>query len=630
MSTQRRDRSGSAWCERWIGAPGTPGEAPIRARVGCRARGRPTTHTRVTVQPVALRDHNDSNLARFDVPHHPLVVFPVCGIGSRSVVILVDLYDLPLLLGAALGRLLLLKTDAFFLLLRVTTNADVASGTCSHPYQASHQLLCIARLALPSLSRDLGASTTSLQWIVDAYSLAFAGLLLAGGGIGDRLGRKGVMQVGMVFFGLFSAAAAASHTTGALIATRALMGVAAAFIFPASLAILTRVFTDPSERQKALSIWGATAGIAVAFGPITGGALLENFWYGSIFLVNVPIVIVTLVGAQLLIPKSRPELPNRFDTRGVLISTAGVTLLVLAIIQGPQWGWASARTLACFAVAVTLLALFTVVELRTEKPLLDMRVFTIPRFSSGALSIAVAFFCLFGFIFLVTQYFQFVKGYSTLSAGVHTLPFAIVAAIFTPIGAVVAIKVGSRLVVGVGLLSMAAGLLMAGFTSTPTAAFFGPIIVSMVLLALGLSLMTAPSVEAVMGSLAADQVGAGAAVNSTTRELGGTLGVAVLGSVFASAYAPRITRAFDHYPIPTGAKQAAHESMAAALAVAGHAPAGVQPVLQAAAFSAFGAGLKIACIVGAGVALLGATVAFRFLPGRRGVAEIAAPELLAA
>jgi DHA2 family multidrug resistance protein-like MFS transporter len=474
----------------------------------------------------------------------------------------------------------------------------------------------IVNVALPSLSRHLGASITSLQWIVDAYSLAFAGLLLAGGGVGDRLGRKGVMQVGLIFFGLFSAAAAMCHSTGTLITTRALMGVAAAFIFPASLAILTSIFTDPSERQKALGIWGATSGIAVAFGPITGGALLEHFWYGSIFLVNVPIVIITLVGGQILIPKLPTEVRHRFDTSGVLVSTAGVTLLVFAIIEGPQWGWTSAGTLACFAGAAALLAAFTRLELHTEKPLLDVRVFKIPRFTGGALSIAVAFFCLFGFIFLITQYFQFVKGYSTLSAGVHTLPFAIVAAIFTPIAAVLALRIGSRLVVGTGLLLMAGGLLVAGFTSTPQASFFGPIIIGMVLLSLGLSSITAPATEAVMGSLAADQLGSGAAVNNTTRELGGTLGVAVFGSIFASAYGPRIMRTFGRYPIPAGPKQEAHQSMAAALAVIAHAPHQVQPILSSAAFAAFGSGLKVACIAGAGVAVVGALAAYRLLPGR--------------
>ena len=323
----------------------------------------------------------------------------------------------------------------------------------------------IVNVALPTLNRQLGASITSLQWIVDAYSLAFAGLLLAGGGIGDRLGRKGTMQIGLAFFGVFSAAAALSHTTGTLITTRALMGVAAAFIFPASLAILTSVFPDPSERQKALGIWGATSGIAVAFGPIVGGALLEHFWYGSIFLVNVPIVIVTLIAGGFLIPRLPKVAQHRFDMRGVVVSTVGITMLVLAIIEGPQWGWDSPGSLACFAAAAILLTVFTLLELHTEGPLLDVRVFKIPRFTGGAVSISVAFFCLFGFIFLITQYFQFVKGYSTLSAGLHTLPFAFVAAVFTPIAAVVALRVGTRLVVTLGLLLMGGGLVVAAFNS---------------------------------------------------------------------------------------------------------------------------------------------------------------------
>jgi EmrB/QacA subfamily drug resistance transporter len=364
-------------------------------------------------------------------------------------------------------------------------------------------------VALPTLNRHPGASITSLQWIVDAYSLAFAGLLLAGGGIGDRLGRKGTMQIGLVFFGLFSVAAAASHTTGALITSRALMGVAAAFIFPASLAILTSVFSDPSERQKALGVWGATSGIAVAFGPIVGGALLEHFWYGSIFLVNVPIVLVTVLLGQVLIPTLPRVAARRFDMRGVVISTIGVTSLVLAIIEGPQWGWAAAGTLLCFGVAALFLSAFVLIELRTEAPLLDVRVFRIPRFSGGAISISVAFFCLFGFIFLITQYFQFVKGYSTLSAGVHTLPFAIVAAVCTPLAAVLALRIGSRTVVTAGLGLMGAGLLVAAFNSEADTSFWGPILVSMVLLALGLSSITAPTAEAVMGSVPDEQRGAG-------------------------------------------------------------------------------------------------------------------------
>ena len=474
----------------------------------------------------------------------------------------------------------------------------------------------IVNVALPTLNRHLGASISSLQWIVDIYSLAFAGLLLAGGGIGDRLGRKGTMQVGLVFFGLFSVAAAAAHTTGSLIAARALMGVSAAFIFPASLAILTSIFTDPSERQKALGIWGATSGIAVAFGPIVGGALLEHFWYGSIFLVNVPIVIITLIAGQMLIPRLPRLAAHPFDVRGVFVSTAGVTALVLAIIEGPQWGWAAPATLACFGAAAVLLTAFTLLELRTEWPLLDVRVFKIPRFTGGALSISVAFFALFGFIFLITQYFQFVKGYSTLSAGVHTLPFAVVAAIFTPIAAVVALKVGTRLVVSLGLLLMGAGLVVAAFNSSEDTTYWGPIILAMVLLALGLSSITAPTAEAVMGSVADDQRGAAAGVNNTTRELGGTLGVAVFGSIFASAYGPKIINAFRSLPIPAGPKAEAHQSVAAGLAVVGHAPAAARPALETTIFTAFHSGLEVACIAGAGVAVLGALAAFKLLPGR--------------
>ncbi len=262
------------------------------------------------------------------------------------------------------------------------------------------------------------------------------------------------------------------------------------------------------------------------------------------------------------------------------------------------------------------MTVFALLELRTEGPLLDVRVFKIPRFTGGAVSISVAFFCLFGFIFLITQYFQFVKGYSTLSAGVHTLPFAIVAAVFTPIAAVVALKVGTRLVVTVGLLLMGGGLVMAAFNSEANTAYWGPIVVAMVLLALGLSSITAPTAEAVMGSVADDQRGAAAGVNNTTRELGGTLGVAVFGSIFASSYAPRIISAFRPLPIPAGPKAEAHQSMAAALAVVARAPHAARPALQSIAFTAFHSGLREACIAGAGVAVLGALAAFRLLPGR--------------
>jgi EmrB/QacA subfamily drug resistance transporter len=473
----------------------------------------------------------------------------------------------------------------------------------------------IVNVALPTLNRELGASVSELQWIVDAYSLVFAGLLLAAGGLGDRLGRKGAMQVGLVLFGITSALGAFATSSGQLIAARGAMGIGAALVFPATLAILTNVFTDPSERAKAIGAWSAVSGLAVAFGPITGGFLLEHFWWGSVFLVNVPIVIVALVGGALLVPSSRDPESHRFDVPGMLLSISAIGLLVFTVIEGPRWGWTSPTTLLGFAAAAVLLAAFVAWELRSAHPLLDVRIFRVARFSAAAAGISVAFFSLFGFIFLVTQYFQFVKGYSTLSAGVHTLPFAVFAGITAPIGARLALRWGPRRVVSSGLFVMSAGLLLAS-TLDAASAYFGPVIVSMALLAIGLSLVTAPATEAVMSSLPVEKAGAGAAVNDTTRELGGTLGVAVVGSVFASVYGPKIGEFLGQYPVPVEAVAAAKESVAAALSVASQAPAGLQASFADAASSAFVQGMSLGSMVAAGVAFVGGVVAALFLPGR--------------
>jgi len=473
----------------------------------------------------------------------------------------------------------------------------------------------IVNVALPTLNRELGASVSELQWIVDAYSLVFAGLLLAAGGLGDRLGRKGAMQIGLAIFGVTSALGAFATSSGQLILARGAMGIGAALVFPATLAILTNVFTDPSERAKAIGAWSAVSGLAVAFGPVTGGFLLEHFWWGSVFLINVPIVLLALGAGAWLVPSSRDPESHRFDVLGMLLSISAVGLLVFTVIEGPRWGWTSAATLAGFAGGAVLLVAFIAWEIRSPHPLLDVRVFRIARFSAAAAAIALAFFALFGFIFLVTQYFQFVKGYSTLSAGVHTLPFAIFAGITAPIGARLALRWGPRRVVSSGLFSMALGLVIASTLDADTA-FFGPVIVSMAFLAVGLALVTAPATEAVMSSLPKEKAGAGAAVNDTTRELGGTLGVAVVGSVFASVYGPRIGDFLAQYPVPAEAVSAAKESVAAALSVAAQAPAELQASFTDAASSAFVRGMSLGSLVAAGVAFAGGVAAAVFLPSK--------------
>jgi DHA2 family multidrug resistance protein-like MFS transporter len=478
----------------------------------------------------------------------------------------------------------------------------------------------IVNVALPTLSRELDASISELQWIVDAYALVFAGLLLLGGGLGDRLGRKGAMQIGLVVFGITSLLGALSTSSTQLIAARGAMGIGAALVFPATLAILTNVFTDPVERAKAIGAWAAVSGLAVAFGPIVGGFLLEHFSWSSVFYVNIPIVLVALVAGAIVLPTSKDPSQGRFDVVGTLLSIGGVGLLVLTVIEGPRWGWGSPTTIAGFVVSAALLVAFVLWELRASKPLIDVRVFRIPRFSAAAASVAVAFFCLFGFIFMVTQYFQFVKGFSTLSAGVHTLPFAVFVSITAPISARLALRFGPRPVIGSGLLSIPGGLFLAASLDADSA-YWGPIVASMALLATGLALVTTPATDAVMSSLPKEQAGAGAAVNDVTRELGGTLGVAVVGSVFASVYGPRLADQLSGLPVPGEALGAARESVAAALEVASQAPEAARATLTQAASSSFMDGMSAGSVVAGCVAVVGALAVFAFMPRRREVAD---------
>jgi EmrB/QacA subfamily drug resistance transporter len=473
----------------------------------------------------------------------------------------------------------------------------------------------IVNVALPTLSRQLHASNSDLQWIVDGYSLPFAALLLAGGAISDRFGRRRVMQIALVAFGAVSFFAARSTSIGELLSTRALMGAAAAFIFPATLSLLTTAFADPSERAKAFGVWGATAGVAIAVGPIVGGALITHFWYGSIFLVNIPIALVALLASMYVVPESKSPLIRRFDFVGLALGTFAVLTLVLAIIQGPGWGWGSTSTLALFALSFVLLTVFTRYELRNDQPLLDVRVFKNRAFSAGASSIATSFFCLFGFIFLVTQYFQLIHGYSALSAGVHTLPFAFVTMIVTPLGAVAALRVGARYVVSAGLVIMGAALLWMT-TISAGASYWGPIIGSMVVLAFGFSLISAPSTAAIMSSLRPDQIGAGAAVNETTREMGGTLGVAVVGSVFSSLFAPQVRAAFAHLGLSAHQLNVAQSSMQGAEIVVAHVPRSAPLYAQVSdgVTTAFMNGFHRGCLVAAFVAIAVGVVTFSALP----------------
>jgi EmrB/QacA subfamily drug resistance transporter len=471
----------------------------------------------------------------------------------------------------------------------------------------------IVNVALPTMSRQLDASVSGLQWIVDSYALVFSALLLIGGSLGDRFGRKRTLQLGIVLFAGFSVFAGESDSVGNLIAGRALMGAAGALIFPATLAILSNLFADPAERAKAIGIWSGVIGLAVALGPVTGGLLLEHFWWGSVFYVNIPIAGVALIaGARILPESSDPDTPT-LDWIGFATSAAAVVLIVFSIIEAPRYGWDSARTLGGLTLGLMVMAGFVWWEARHDEPMLDVSVFTNIRFSAASFSVTVGFLALFGFIFLVTQYFQFVRGYSTLSAGLHTLPFAIGTAAISPFSPTIANKIGPRIVVPAGLAIMAAGFVGAGFTNADSN-YWGIVVASMLAIAFGLGLVVPPSTDTILGSLPPNKAGVGSAINDVTREFGGTLGVAILGSVFASVYGTRI---IDRLTIDDPELfDAASESVGAALAIAEQAPPDTGPMIVTAAQDAFMAGFNQGSFVAGAVVATGAVFAVAVLPSK--------------
>ena len=476
----------------------------------------------------------------------------------------------------------------------------------------------IVNVALPTFVRELGATTSQLQWIVDAYVLVFAGLLMAAGSIGDRYGRKGVLQLGLALFAATSVMASMAGSAGELIAWRAAMGVGGALIFPATLALLVNVFTVPRERAIAISVWAATSGLAVALGPVSGGLLLKYFSWGSVFLVNVPIIAVAMVLVGRLVPTSRDTSVPRFDPVGTLLSILGIGTLVWAVIEGPSHGWVSVTSASAFGAATALLVAFVWWERRSDHPMLDVSVFANLRFTAGSVAVAFAFFALFGFIFNVTQYFQVVRGYGTLEAGVRTVPFALFTGIAAPLSAKLAHHFGTKLVVAAGLASMAVGF--AWTTTLGADDSYWLIVGQMLFMGGGLGLVNAPATEAIMGALPPAKAGVGSAVNDTARELGGTLGVAIVGSLFASVYAGRLGELLAGSALPPEALALAKESVGAGAEVARQAglQAGPQAgeLVQGAVNSAFLDGFHLGSWVSAAVTLTGSLIALRWLPSR--------------
>jgi EmrB/QacA subfamily drug resistance transporter len=471
----------------------------------------------------------------------------------------------------------------------------------------------IVNVALPTIREDLSATASQLQWIVDAYILVFAGLLLTMGALGDRFGRRGALAAGLSVMGVASILSALANSPDQLIATRALMGVGGALVMPATLSIITNVFTDPRERAQAIAIWSATAGMAIAIGPVTGGFLIEHFWWGSVFLINLPVVAISLLLGQLFVPTSKDPSAPPVDLPGALLSIGGMTSLVYAIIEGPQ-GWTEPNVVGGFIAAAVLLTAFVVWELRTEHPMLDMELFKNPRFSAASGAISLTFFGMFGAFFLLTQLLQSVMGYTALEAGIRLLPMAITQIIVAPNAARLVEKFGSKIVVALGLAVAALGLLM---TSRITAgAEYRDVAIALIVMSAGFALMMPSATEAIMGSVPPEKAGVGSAVNDTTRELGGAFGVAVLGSVVSSTYGPQVRDAVAGSPLPADAVTAVSDQVGAAMETASRLPAPFGTLLHDAAASAFIDGMQTALMIGAGALALGAVLVALFLPAR--------------
>ena len=481
----------------------------------------------------------------------------------------------------------------------------------------------ILNVALPSLQKEFDASGSTLQWIVDSYLLAFAGLLLTMGTLGDRFGRKLALQVGLGLFGAASLAVLLVDSAGELIAVRALMGVGAALIMPATLSIITNVFPR-EERAKAIGIWSAMAALGVGLGPLLGGLLLEWFDWTSVFLVNVPVAAAAIALGFWLVPESRDPKPGRFDFLGAGLSTATLGVLVYGLIEAPARGWTSPLILSCFAAAALLATAFVRWELRTPEPMLQLAFFRNPRFSVASLAIGVAFFSLFGAIFATTQYLQDAHGYSALEAGAAMVPVAFGLMMGAGSSTLRLVPhLGTTRVVMAGLLGLG-GLLATTLLWGPDMPYW-PLGLWFFFVAFSMGWVMAPSTASVMGSVPREKAGVASAMNDVTRQVGGALGVAVVGSLISTVYASRV--ADDTAALPEAARVSAEDSVGQANAVAATLGEADGAALAGAAADAYTAALGIGLTVPALLALIGAVVVRRWLPARQQPAESDAPVL---
>jgi len=470
----------------------------------------------------------------------------------------------------------------------------------------------VLNVALPTLVRKLHATTSQLQWIVDAYVLVFGGLMLAAGSLADRVGRKWTFMAGLTAFAAGSTWAAFAGSVGLLIAARASMGVGAALIMPSTLSIITTTFTDGGERQRALGVWSGTSGAGIALGPVVGGVLLAHFWWGSVFLINVPIAAIGLACAVRIVPNSKNPVAEPPDRGGSALSIAGLGLLLWAIIEAPTRGWSSALVVCAGACGLVLLSGFAAWERTSANPMLNPLFFRSRRFSAAIGANGLLMFGLMGALFVLTQFMQFELGYTPLQAGLRILPAAGAIAIVAPLSAALVSRLGVRITVTAGLLVVAAGLLdISGASAGST---YGDTVAGMTMLGIGAGLVIPSATGSVMGSLPGEHTGVGSATNGTLMQVGGALGVAIVGSLLSTRYQNRMNGTLAPYRIPHQISQTILGSLGGALDVAGRVGGGAAAVLAHLARSAFISGMDLGLATAAIVVLAGAVLALLGLP----------------
>ena len=475
----------------------------------------------------------------------------------------------------------------------------------------------ILNVAIPSLVRDLSATTSQLQWIIDGYTLVFAGLLLTAGAMGDRFGRKGALQLGLVIFGFASMASAMAQSANQLIVTRSLMGIGGALIMPSTLSLLTNIFHNPRERAKAIGVWASVAGASGALGPVIGGLLLKWFSWHALFFVNVPLIIVLLFAGRVLLPKSKAEIAQRLDPVGALLSMVGLVAVLWAVIESPTAGLTDPTVVIVGSLGALIVAAFIFWELRIESPMLDMRFFKNPRFTAANIAVTLVYFAMFGQMFVMNQYTQVVLGYSPLEAGLRMMPMSLVMICVAPMAPRFVHRIGTKLVVGGGLVLTSIGVFIV--STVPTSNGYPVLVTGIMVLAFGMGCVMAPATESIMGSLPREKAGVGSAMNDTTRQIGGALGVAVIGSLLAAIYRPGVQSNMSAAGIAQPLIDTAKESVAGAVFGAANTP-GISPETAAQihqiAVHEYVDGIHVAMKIAAAVVLLAAFIAFKWLPAR--------------